>query len=198
MELVSGCQWLSVGVWSGLGAWRTLRRRPQSIRRISTVSADRGRDTRRWSKPQSAASWSWYSNSEADLMLISRKRANSFELLDPHPSTMLKAIDSAAVVIWDLSDPRSLRGNFRTPRLTPSTSSCARLQTNSRRKSCMQPFSHQPSKPPHRFPSHQHNSSPSTPLTTTDNSPTDQLQTQNLHPLSQSPNSPPRISARMQ
>jgi len=33
-----------------------------------------------------------------------RESANSFWLVDPHPSTMLNAMDSAARIIWDLSD----------------------------------------------------------------------------------------------
>ena len=153
------------------------------MRRISTVSAERGLQTRRGSRPQSAASWSWYSNSEVDLMLMSRKRANSFELVAPHPSTMLKAIDSAALVICDLSEPRSLRGNLRIPRRTPSTSPWALSQTSSRRKSCMLPFSPSPREARRPFSATPPKSLPRNPLSTTAYCHTDQLRTQNLHPL---------------
>src|SRR5688572_13370808 len=131
-------------------------------------------------------------------MLISRKRANSFELIEPHPSTMLKAIDSAALVIWDLSDPLSLRGNFRTPRRTPSTSPCALSHTSSRRKSCIPSFSPQPDEERGPSPATLLKSLPiHFPLTTTDNCRTNQLTTQNLHPLSPTSNSLSRDSAGM-
>jgi hypothetical protein len=165
------------------------------MRRISTVSAESGPPTWRGSRSQSVASWSWYSSSQVDLMLISRKRANSFELVEPHPSTMLKAIDSAALVIWDLSEPRSLRGNFRIPRRTPSTSPCALCHTNNRRKSCIRTFSPRFGRKRRPFPAPLHESLRSSPLTTTDNCPTNQLTTQNLHPLRRTPNHIRRDSA---
>lgn len=190
-------QWFSVRFCCGLGAWSTLRRRPQSMRRISTVSAERGPHTRLGSRPASVASWSWYSSSVVDLMLISRKRANSFELVEPHPSTMLKAIDSAALVIWDLSEPRSLRGNFRIPLRTPSTSPCALSQTSSRRKSCIPPFSPACGLTHRRFLVTAPKSLPRRLLTTTDNCRTNQLTTQNLHPLRPTSNYTNRDSGRM-
>ena len=190
-------QWFSVRFCCGLGAWSTLRRRPQSMRRISTVSAERGPHTRLGSRPASVASWSWYSSSVVDLMLISRKRANSFELVEPHPSTMLKAIDSAALVICDLSEPRSLRGNFRIPLRTPRTSPCALSQTCSRRKSCMSPFSPAVGPARRRFSANPRESLRRHPLTTTDNCNTDKLPTQNLHPPRPTSNCAPRDAARM-
>jgi|SRR5687767_10617715 len=117
-------------------------------------------------------------------MLISRKRANSFELVEPHPSTMLKAIDSAAFVIWDLSDPRSLRGNFLIPRRTPSANPWALSHTNNRLKSCIKPFSHHYNPNRHRFSSAVNKSVSPPPLITTENCDTDALPTHNLHPLS--------------
>jgi hypothetical protein len=108
---------------------------------------------------------------------------------------MLKAIDSAALVIWDLSEPRSLRGNFRIPRRTPSTSSCALAQTKSRRKSCTRLFSTQSGDARRQFSAPAPKSFRPSPLTTTDNCPTNQLTTQNLHPLSPTSNFPPRDSA---
>ena len=174
-------QWLSVGF--GAGAWSTLRRKPQSMRRISTASAERGAQTRGESRSASVVSWSWYSNSEADLMLMSRNRANSFELLAPHPSTMLKAIDSAALVIWDLSEPRSLRGNRRIARRTPSTSPCALCHTKSRRKSCTAGFCTDLHQSQRRFLTIAFKSFPDPPLKTIDNWRTDKLTTQNLHPF---------------
>lgn len=126
---------LSVDPGLGRGS-RTLRRSTHNIRRISTVSAHSGRLVLAASMSASAANWSWYSSSHVDLMLISRKRANSFEPDDPHPSTMLNAIDSADDTICVLSDPRSPRGNERAARRTPRTSAWALLHTVSRRKSC--------------------------------------------------------------
>src|SRR5688500_6970276 len=70
-------------------------------------------------------------------MLISRKRANSFGPAAPHPSTMLKAMDSADDIICVLRDPRSPRGNDRAALRTPSMSWCALLQTLSSRKFCI-------------------------------------------------------------
>ena len=191
-------QWLSVGCRSGLERWRTLRRRPQSMRRISTVSAESGLQMERGSRPASIVSCSWYSSSQVDLMLISRKRANSFELADPHPSTMLKAIDSAALVICDLREPRSLRGNLRTARLTPSTSSCALCHTNSRRKSCIRSFCAPRGQARRLFSATLPKPFRHPPLGTTNNCPTNQLTTQNLHPPCQTPNSALRYSGRMQ
>jgi hypothetical protein len=188
----------SVGFRCGLGARSTLRRRPQSMRRISTVSVERGSHTRLGSRPASVANWSWYSSSVVDLMLISRKRADSFELVEPHPSTMLKAIDSAALVIWDLSEPRSLRGNFRIPLRTPRTSPCALSQTSSRRKSCMREFSPAVRPVRRRFSPHPRESLRRHPLTTTDELTNSTLPTQDLHPLRQISNSAPHDSARMQ
>jgi len=153
---------------------------------------------RRGSRPESPASWSWYSNSEVDLMLMSRKRANSFELAAPHPSTMLKAIDSAAVVIWDLSDPRSLRGNLRIPRRTASTSPCALSHTNRRLKSCISAFSTYSLQKRRPFPATVREPFRDRSLITTDNCPTDQPTTQNLHSLRRTPNHTRRYSARMQ
>jgi hypothetical protein len=147
-QLVSGCQSVVFSQWFsgsgfgwGIGAWSTLRRRPQSMR--------------------------------------------------------LKAIDSAAFVICDLSEPRSLRGNFRIPRRTPSTSPCARSQTSNRRKLCIPPFSPDGAPPPRRFLAAAHNSLPRPPLTTTEDCYTDELLTQNLDPLSPTSNSPHFVSARM-
>ena len=122
---------------SGLGGGsRTLRRRPQSMRRISIASAPSGRQLAADRRSASVASWSWYSSSPVDLMLISRKRANSFEVAAPHPSTMLKAIDSAADIICVLREPLSPRGNDRAARRTPNTNWCALLHTLSFLKSC--------------------------------------------------------------
>jgi len=196
-ELLVG-QWLSVGFCSGLERWSTLRRRPQSMRRISTASAQRGPPVRRSSKSQSVASWSWYSSSQVDLMLMSRKRANSFELVEPQPSTILKAIDSAALVICDLSEPRSLRGNVRIARRTPSTSPCALCHTNNRRKSCIQTFSPRFGQERRQFSAPLLKSKLFPPLTTTNNCLTNQLTTHNLHPLSPTSNSPARGSTWMQ
>lgn len=184
----------SVVVSMGGRGCLTLRRRPQSMRRTSTVWAvsdfpmSRGRD------PQSAASWSWYSSSEVDLMLMSRKRAKSLELFDPHPSTILNATDSAALTIWNLSDPRSLRGNLRIARRTPSTSSWDFCHTRSRRKSCMltTSFTYGPGRRP--FPACLHESA------LTENHRrliTHQLTTQDLHPPSRTPNSPQRYPGRL-
>ena len=168
------------------------------MRRISTVSAESGLQTRRDNRPQSVASWSWYSSSQVDLMLISKKRANSFELVEPHPSTMLNAIDSAALTIWDLRDPRSLLGNLRIPRRTPSTSSCALPQTSNRRKSCTPAFSTQPRTGRRPFPAPLPKSLPLPSLATTNNCPTNQLTTHNLHPLRRTPNHTRRDSAGLQ
>ena len=41
-------------------------------------------------------------------MLMSRKRANSFWLVDPHPSTMLNAMDSAARIKAEALTPPNL------------------------------------------------------------------------------------------
>lgn len=106
------------------------------MRRTPTVSAVSDFHFGRVRNPQSVANSIWYSSSEEDFILISRKRANSFGLRDPHPSTILNAIDSAALTIWNLSDPRSLRGNLRIARRTLSTSSWDLFHTRSRRKSC--------------------------------------------------------------
>lgn len=167
------------------------------MRRISTVSAESGRSLRRGMRPQSAASWSWYSNSEVDLILMSRNRANSFELAAPHPSTMLKAIDSAALTICDLRDPRSLRGNPRIVRRTPRTSSWALCHTSNRRKSCIGTFCELPGQTRRPFSAPLPKSLPSPLLTTTDNCSTDQLITQNLHPLRPGEDLPPGDFARM-
>jgi hypothetical protein len=190
-------QWFSVGFRCGVGAWSTLRRRPQSMRRISTVSAERRPHSRLGSRPASVANWSWYSSSVVDLMLISRKRANSFELVEPHPSTMLRAIDSAALVICDLSEPRSLRGNFRIPLRTPRTSPWALSQTCSRRKSCMSPFSPAVGPARRRFSANPRESLRRPPLITTNNCPTNELTTQNLNPLSQTSNYTNHDAGRM-
>ena len=147
IESLSGCQ----SPWRGS---RTLRRRPHSIRRISTVSVVSGFHAGFGIALQSTASWSWYSSSDADLMLMSRKRANSFALLDPQPSTMLDAIDSAALTIWNLSDPRSLLGNLRITLRTPSTSSWARCHTSKRRKSCTGANSPLPTRSRRQIPAH--------------------------------------------
>ena len=162
------------------------------------VSADRGLQTWSDSRLQSVASWSWYSSSQVDLMLISRKRANSFELAEPHPSTILNAMDSAAFTIWVFRDPRSLRGNFRTARRTFNTCSCALCHTSSRRKSCILTFS-PPTRPTHHpFPATPRQSFRARLLTTTDNCPTDQLSTQNLDPLCPTSNFLMRDLARIQ
>jgi hypothetical protein len=184
-------EWFSVGPGRRAPA-TTFFRRPQSIRRTSTVSADMGLPIGRESRLESVASWSWYSSSHADLMLISRKRANSFELVEPQPSTILKAIDSAALTIWNLSDPRSLRGNARTARLTLSTSSCARCHTSNRRKSCISAFSGDLRQIRRPFPATARKSFPRRLLTTTDELATHQLTTQNLHPLRPTSNGPLR------
>jgi hypothetical protein len=118
------------------GRVRTLRRSPQSMRRISTASAARGSPRRDGMKPQSVASWSWYSSSHVDLMLISRNRANSFGREAPHPSTMLNTTDSVEVTICVFRVPCSLRGNPAAARRTSSTSSWALFQTCNFRKSC--------------------------------------------------------------
>jgi hypothetical protein len=173
------------------------------------VSAQRGRPIRRGSRSQSVESWSWYSSSQVDLMLMSRKRANSFELLEPHPSTMLKATDSEALIIWALSDPRSLRGNVLIARRTLSTSSCALCHTNNRRKSCMPISSRHPTHTRHPFAAAPPKSfrpdlcgttqiRPPHPLGTTDDCPTNQLTTQNLNPLRQTGYSPRRYAAGIQ
>ena len=184
-------QWFSVGGrFRGVVGLRTLRRRPQSMRRISMVSADRELHTWRGSKSQSVASWSWYSSSQVDLMLISRKRANSFGVAEPQPSTMLNTIDSAALSIWDLSDPRSVRGKPRTARRTFNTCACALCHTNSRRKSCIPTFWLVTGQTRRPFPGAPHQFFCARPLTTTDYSRTNQLSTQNLDPLSRTSNSP--------
>ena len=167
------------------------------MRRISTVSAESRLHSRRDNTPQSVASCSWDSNSRVDLMLISRKRANSLGLRDPHPSTMLKAIDSPAFTIWDLSDPRSLRGKLRIPRRTLSASSCALLQTNNRRKSCMPTFSARPGETRRPFAAALSSSFPAPQLIATYNCLTDQLTTQDLDPLPQTSNVARRDSGRM-
>jgi hypothetical protein len=180
-----------------LQASSTFRRKAHSMRRISTVSAQSWRPACRGNRSQSVASWIWYSSSQVDLMLMSRKRANSFELVEPHPSTMLKATDSAALTIWDLSDPRSLRGNPLIARRTLSTSSCALCHTSSRRKSCTPAVSTQPRERCRPFPAPLPQSLPSPLLTTTNNCLTNQLTTQNLDPLRPTSNSSPRDSAGM-
>jgi hypothetical protein len=131
------CSWpVQLSVFRlGLGS-RTLRRNPQSMRRISIASAASGLQLDPESRSESVASWNWYSSSQVDLMLISKKRANSFEPDAPHPSTMLKAIDSAADIIWVLREPVSPRGNDRAIRRTLNTSSCALRHTLSFLKSC--------------------------------------------------------------
>jgi hypothetical protein len=118
--------------------------------------------------------------------------------VEPHPSTMLKAIDSAALVIWDLSEPRSLRGNLRIPLRTPRTSPCALSQTSSRRKSCMSAFSPAVRPARRRFSANPGESLRNSRLTTTDKLANSKLPTQNLHPLRQISNSAQRDSARMQ
>jgi hypothetical protein len=115
---------------------RTLRRNPHNILRISTASSPRGTPTLSFSKSASTASSIWYSSSHVDLMLMSRKRPNSFELEAPHPSTMLNTIDSADVTICFFSEPLSLRGKARTARRTPRARSCDLRQTFKPRKSC--------------------------------------------------------------
>src|SRR5688500_3388186 len=122
-------------------------------------------------------------------MLTSRKRANSFELLAPQPSTTLNAIDSAELTICDFSDPRSLRGNLLTARRMPSTRSCDLRQTSKLRKFCMTAdyrpvvFSHSP----YFRKNAQISAATEEPLF---NYSTVQLITQNLHQLSLLPNSP--------
>ena len=159
-----------------------MRRSPHSMRRISTVSAVSGSHTGFGTAPQSTASWSWYSSSHADLMLISRKRAKSFAVLVPQPSTMLNAMDSAALTIWNLRDPRSLRGNLRTPRRTANTSSWALCHTSKRRKSCTPSNSSIPRLAHRPFPAQIVESAH--PLKTTDNSRLNNWQTRYLHPIS--------------
>lgn len=184
-------QWLSVGAhFDGIVGLRTLRRRPQSIRRISMVSADKGLHTWRASKSQSVASWSWYSSSQVDLMLISRNRANSFDVAEPQPSTMLNTMDSAALSIWDLSDPRSFRGNPRTARRTFNTCAWALCHTNSRLKSCILRFCPPLRRTGRQIPAAAYQFFPARPLATTDYCRTNQLSTQNLDPLSRTSNSP--------
>ena len=186
------CQWFSVAVA------RTFRRSPHNIRLISIVWAPRGCQTLSVIKPQSRASWSWYSSSEVDLMLMSRNRANSFELAAPHPSTMLKAMDSAALVIWNLRDPFSLRGKIFTALRTPSTSSCDRLQTRSFRKSCIRPYSTLRRPLRRHFSSAAPKTVPCAALITTDDRGTDALTTQNLDPLSRPSDFLPRQRASIQ
>ncbi len=190
-------EWFSVGAGRRAPA-TTFLRRPQSMRRTSTVSVDSGLTIRADNRPESVVSWSWYSSSQEDLMLMSRKRANSFELVEPQPSTMLKAIDSAALIIWNLSDPRSLRGKPRTARLTPSTSSCALCHTNNRRKSCILAFSSDTCQIHRPFPATPCKSLRRPPLKTTDQLTTHQLKTQNLHPLRPSSNYERRAAGGMQ
>ena len=190
-------QWLSVGCCWRVGAWSTLRRRPQSMRRISTVSAESGLQTRRDNKPLSVASWSWYSSSQVDLMLMSRKRANSFELAEPHPSTMLNATDSAALAIWAFSDPRSPRENPRIARRTFNTSSCDLCHTSNRRKSCTRALSPRPHQSRRPFFATPPKSLPHPLLTTTDNCPTNQLTTQYLDSLSATSNHTKRDSGKV-
>src|SRR4051812_18803796 len=113
-------------------------------------------------------------------MLMSRNRANSFELLAPQPSTMLNAIDSAEFVICERREPFSVRGKIFTALRTSSTSSCALLQTRSLRKSCTDAYS-----PYHRslrrhFPSTDPETAPIFPLKTTDDGDTELLSTQDL------------------
>jgi hypothetical protein len=107
------------------------------MRRISTASADRGAQIRNGNRPESVASWSWYSNSEVDLMLMSRKRANSFELVEPHPSTMLKAIDSAALVT-------ALRESLLRTQLT-TTDNCPTKTLITQNLDPLSPISNSPS-----------------------------------------------------
>ena len=190
-------EWFSVGAVRRAPAM-TFFLRPQSMRRTSTVSVDSGLTIRADNRPESVVSCSWYSSSQEDLTLISRKRPNSFALAEPHPSTMLKAIDSAALTIWNLSDPRSLRGNPRTARLTPSTSSCALCHTKSRRKSCIPTFSTRTRHKRRPFPATPRKSLPPLPLATTDQLTTHQLTTQNLHPLRPPSNYERRASGGMQ
>jgi hypothetical protein len=187
---------------SGLGRGsRTLRRSPQSIRRISIASAASGRELDPERRSESVASWSWYSSSQLDLMLISRKRANSFELEAPHPSTILNGIDSADDIIWILSEPLSPRGNERATRRTPNTNACALLHTLSFLKSCTQERSNCRGNPRRQSPAALSKSFlrrfPSTralALSTT----TDPLTTQDLDPLSRTANSPNTIPAWIQ
>lgn len=190
-------QWLSVGHFCGLVGLRTFRRRPQSMRRISTVSAERGLQAWTVSRSQSLASCSWYSSSQADLMLISRKRANSLGVAEPHPSTMLNAMDSAAPSVWDFSDPRSFRGNLRMARRTFNTCSCALCHTKSRRKSCILAFCSQTREPHRQFPAVPPEFLRHRQLATTEYSRTHQLRTQNLHPLRPTSDSPMRDSTRI-
>ena len=189
---------LSVGGWLSVvgfrwGTFSTLRRRAQSMRRISIASAASGRPTVRANRSHSIASCSWYSISPVDLMLISRKRANSLELVEPQPSTMLHATDSAALTICDLSDPFSRRGKPFTARRTPSTSSWALCQTNNRRKSCMPLLLSNPRNVGRQICANLADSF--LPLKTTDNWPTDQLTTPNLDTLSRTLDSPSLNSA---
>ena len=121
---------------------RTLRRSTQSIRRISTASAARGLPFRSDKSSASTASSSWYSSSQVDLILISRNRANSLDPEAPHPSTILKTIDSPEEIICFFNEPLSVRGKERAARRTASASSCARRHTMSRRKSCIPTASH--------------------------------------------------------
>lgn len=193
VELLVG-QWLPVRA-ARLADARTFVRKPQSIRRISIVSAESGLQTRRDNRPQSVESWSWYSSSQEDLMLISRKRANSLELLAPHPSTMLKATDSAELDIWAFNDPPAPRGNPRIARRTSSTSACALCHTNSRRKFCTREFSPKHSQMHRPFSAPLRKSLPSPSLKTTDNCFTNQLTTLYLDPLSPTPNFTRRNSA---
>lgn len=186
----------------GLGRGsRTLRRRTHSMRRISTASAASGLPALPTNSSASTASCSWYSSSQVDLMLISRKRANSFDPDAPHPSTMLKAIDSAEDIIWVFSDPLSLRGNERAARRTPRASSCALRHTVSRRKSCIPTDSHNlesartqsSTRTIESFPFHW-SSTRGLALSTI----TDSLSTQHLDPLSVSSDFPQPDSDRVQ
>lgn len=140
---VLSCSWsVQLPAGPGLGRGRrTLRRKTHNIRRICTASSDRVRVALAARSSASVASCSWYSSSQVDLMLISRKRANSLDPDAPHPSTMLNAIDSADEIIWVLREPRSPRGNDRAARRTPKAKSCALAHTVSRRKSCTPTFS---------------------------------------------------------
>jgi hypothetical protein len=93
---------------------------------------------------------------------------------------MLNATESAAFAICAFSDARSRRENPRIARRTFNTSSCALCHTKSRRKSCTLAFSNEPRQVRRPFSARLPESSPPSPLTTTNNCPTNQLKTQDL------------------
>src|SRR5688572_2331090 len=70
-------------------------------------------------------------------MLMSRYRANSFRVAAAHPSTMLFAMESAALVSWVLNSVFPGCEIARAHARICTENACARCQTFSFLKSCM-------------------------------------------------------------